>query len=484
MRRVLGRKLRRDLGRHWRQFFAVALMAALSSLCYIGLEGAWHGLEVSLDRFAADTDLADAWVQGRAIDQDQLEQIRALPGVVDADAARQVWAEDVSSERRYMRLEAVPSGSLSRPQIVEGEPLTDDAAGGVWIDPAYAQANDIAVGDEVKLQVSGETLRLTVRGLALSPEEVYFTGTPALGAPEPDHYGYGYTTTDTLGASAPANLVRVAGQTDAVADAAPAILGGDYVAVQTRASRASVATAFDRVAQIKNLSYLFSGLFILLALLAMFTAIRRLVAMQRPEIAALQALGFSKRQIQSHYLAFGLVTGGAGTVLGAAAAPGISLFVLETQKTMFALPDWSIAYTPLAAAVAALIITACAASALFALAAPLQLNPAEGLRQSIGRARHVAAERAGAIWGRLGPAARWALRDALLSRVRFAMGIVSVVGCMMLLFAGFGVSDSMYNQVEQVFNVERSHTQRIALAAGADGLPEGTQLLQDVAVRL
>jgi putative ABC transport system permease protein len=168
------------------------------------------------------------------------------------------------------------------------------------------------------------------------------------------------------------------------------------------------------------------------------------------------------------------------------AAPGISLFVLETQKAMFELPEWTIAFTPVSGAVAAVIVMACAASALLAVAKPLALVPAEGMRQAIGRAHKVAAERVGPVWRRLRVGARWALRDSMLNRVRFLMGVTAAIGCMMLLFAGFGVSDSMYDQVKQVFAVERTHEQRLTLSDGADTseLPVGTQLLQETSIRV
>jgi putative ABC transport system permease protein len=484
VRGALARKLGRDLRRGWRQFFAVFLMALLSALCYIGLEGAWHGLEASLSRFADANALADGWVQARVIGPAQLQEFESLPGVERVEGVKQAWASDLAQDGAYVRLEAAQDTALSRPQVVEGEPIRVGGEG-VWLEEKYARAHGVGVGATVNLAIGDRSTELEVLGLVISPDEVYFTGTAALGAPEPDRYGYGYANTGLLD-EAPVNLARFTGDAEAVAVAAPEILGGDYLTVQTRATRASVATAFDRVAQIKNLSYLFSGLFILLALLAMFTAIRRLVAMQRQEIAILQALGFARRQIRIHYLAFGLASGGAGTLVGAAAAPGISLFVLETQKAMFSLPAWTIAYTPLSAAVAAGIVAACAVSALFAVARPLRLTPAEGLRQAVGSSRHVAAERVAPVWSRLRVGARWALREAMLHGVRFVMGVTAAVGSMMLLFAGFGVSDSMYDQVEQVFAVERTHEQRLTLNPGADlgALPDGAQLLQETSARV
>ncbi|WP_231195834.1 hypothetical protein [Streptococcus equi] len=49
--KYLNLKLRRDLKHHWQQFFSVFLMSLLSVLIFVGLQGAWHGLEKSLDNY-------------------------------------------------------------------------------------------------------------------------------------------------------------------------------------------------------------------------------------------------------------------------------------------------------------------------------------------------------------------------------------------------------------------------------------------------
>ncbi len=49
--KYLNLKLWRDLRNNWQQFFSVFLMSLLSVLIFVGLQGAWHGLEESLDKF-------------------------------------------------------------------------------------------------------------------------------------------------------------------------------------------------------------------------------------------------------------------------------------------------------------------------------------------------------------------------------------------------------------------------------------------------
>ena len=49
--RYLHIKLLRDLRQNWQQFFSVFLMSLLSVLIFVGLQGAWHGLEKSLESY-------------------------------------------------------------------------------------------------------------------------------------------------------------------------------------------------------------------------------------------------------------------------------------------------------------------------------------------------------------------------------------------------------------------------------------------------
>jgi len=65
--------------------------------------------------------------------------------------------------------------------------------------------------------------------------------------------------------------------------------GDRLVRITDRETNDAVATALDRVDQIRNLSVLFSFIFVLLAILAMYTSTRRLVEMQVREIATLKS---------------------------------------------------------------------------------------------------------------------------------------------------------------------------------------------------
>ena len=79
--KYLNLKLRRDIRRHWQQFFSVFLMSLLSVLIFVGLQGAWYGLEKSLDSFISKSSLPDVWIQADSINNKQIEELKKLSSV-------------------------------------------------------------------------------------------------------------------------------------------------------------------------------------------------------------------------------------------------------------------------------------------------------------------------------------------------------------------------------------------------------------------
>ncbi|MFR0771543.1 MAG: hypothetical protein ACLSH6_05810 [Limosilactobacillus pontis] len=61
--KILNRKLFRDIRYNWTQFMSVFLMAALSIIVFVGLQGAWHGLKDSLNNYLAENHLPNYWIQ-------------------------------------------------------------------------------------------------------------------------------------------------------------------------------------------------------------------------------------------------------------------------------------------------------------------------------------------------------------------------------------------------------------------------------------
>ncbi|PXA82255.1 hypothetical protein DCC26_01055 [Auritidibacter sp. NML120779] len=472
---LFGRKLWRDLREHWTQFIAVSLMAALSVLIFSGLEGGWRGIESELDTFATEHEMPDAWVTGLALNEDDVEQFEDLEGVDQASlvASVPVTRTDDSSEDE-LSLSTAEDAGINAPYIVEGASVSDED--GVWVDVAYAEANSISTGEELIVSRDGTDMSLPVNGLILQPDKIAYTGT-GLVAPDPASFGYGVVNDEILadlaGTEPVEQTISVLGDPDVVHAEAPDLLGDRYLSFSDRETHPHVATAYERVTQIQSLSYLFSSLFLLVALLSIFTSIRRLTDIQRGEVATLKALGHSNGLIGTYFTVVGIVAVLIGVLVGLGTTPLLSRYVLSTQQDSFSLPEWTATYTPASAILPLVLIMVCILASWTATRRMRRTTPAEGMRPDIGRARRSVFERFPSLWQRLQFGNRWAIRDASGNPVRVAMGVVATTGSMMLLVTGFGMPDTLNQQVKLSYSEQYRYDTRLSVS------PLATEAIRD-----
>ena len=468
--KYLDLKLRRDLRKNWQQFFSVFLMSLLSVLIFVGLQGAWHGLEKSLDSFISSSNVPDIWVQTTNLTDYEVDQIKSLDGVKSVVPETRITTEidSKSNSDKYLILDSFSTSSQQIANVTEGAKFSSTVDNGIWINKEYAVSNNLSVGDNLKITLAGKTANVKILGFVQSADRIYFTGSLEYIAPNYNNYAYGYISKNTmdklLGTQVPSNLEEIYSSNADIRDEIEDILGNKLVTYYNQKTLTDVSEATDRVGQIRNLSYLFSFIFILLAILAMFTTIRRLIESQTKEIAVIKALGYSNSQVTRHYISFGLLVGTIGAVLGAIVSPAMSWFVLETQKTMFSLPNWQIAYSWSSLLVIILVILICSLSAYFASRKAIKGLPAVFLRGKSKEVKHVSIERISFLWNKFSDETKWAVRDAFINRVRVLMGIIGVSGSMMLLIAGIGMPISMNHLVDKAYNEDFSYSKRLTVS--------------------
>ena len=468
--KYLDLKLRRDLRKNWHQFFSVFLMSLLSVLIFVGLQGAWHGLEKSLDSFISSSNVPDIWVQTTNLTDHEVDQIKSLDGVKSVVTETRITTkiDSKSNSDKYLILDSFSTPSKQIANVTDGAEFSSTTDNGVWINKEYAASNNLSVGDILKITLAGKTANVKILGFVQSADRIYFTGSLEYIAPNYNNYAYGYISKNAmdklLGTQIPSNLVDIYSSNADIRDEIEDILGNKLVTYYNQKTLTDVSEATDRVGQIRNLSYLFSFIFILLAILAMFTTIRRLIESQTKEIAVIKALGYSNSQVTRHYISFGLLVGTIGAVSGAIVSPAMSWFVLETQKTMFSLPNWQIAYSWSSLLSIILVILICSLSAYFASRKAIKGLPAVFLRGKSKEVKHVFIERISFIWNKFSDETKWAARDAFINRVRVLMGIIGVSGSMMLLIAGIGMPISINHLVDKAYNVDFSYSKRLTVS--------------------
>lgn len=465
----LTRKLRRDIVRNWTQFFSVFLMAFLSVLIYVGLEGAWHGMDTQLNRYIKDSNLANEWVAATGFQSSDVDAFKSIKGVSDLALKTQiqVTAKFHGSDCGYLNLETLGSRAISKPIVKSGEGVSSNTHG-IWIDTKYADKHGISVGDSVELSYQGTNITVRVAGTIYLSDKIYYTGSSDFSAPEPSLYGYSIindSTLSDLGYKGGANFLEIRGTNTQVRTKAPVILKERYLSYSNRNTLTSISTATSRVEEIRNLSVLFSFIFILLSILSMYTTIRRLIEKQTIDIATLKAIGYSNRTLGFHYASYGICVGGAGALAGVIIAPIMSSFVLGTQQAMFSTPYWAISYTIVTPVIILSVIFICALAAFFASFRARHGLPAAFMRNNGKKAHRSFIEHFSHLWNRLSYGSRWTWRDGTSNPARILMGIIGICGCMMLLMAGFGMPDSMHGQITDTFGKEFTYNAKAHVSA-------------------
>lgn len=189
------------------------------------------------------------------------------------------------------------------------------------------EKNHLKLDDDVTLVIANQTIHFPIKGLVESADKIYFTRSIEYLAPNSKNYAYGYVPEKALAKMTRGhttnNALDIYAKKGDIRHDIEEILGKHLLSYDNQKTLTEVSEATGRVGQIRN----FSFIFIFLAILAMFTTIRRLIESQTKKIAVIKALGYSNGQITWHYISFGLLVGSFGALAGAAISPLMSLDV-------------------------------------------------------------------------------------------------------------------------------------------------------------
>lgn len=471
---ILARRVFRDIRSHWAQFFSVFLMTVLSVTVFGGLDASWRGMQAALDNLDVQAQMPTEWVIATGTTIDDVFALGASDGVDDVARSTLFTVLDETDhggsapDARSLTVSTLTGPGIGQPIVVDGDPVAE-REDGVWIDARYAEVNGIVPGDDLVLRGPVGDARLTVRGLVVLADALVFTG-PGLVSPEPREFGRALVSEETaqtvFGVPLIGNAVTLSGEENGVRDAVRAVLGNRAQSITDRSSNAFVAPAFERVDQLRALSLLFSTLFVLVALLAMATSIRRLVDIQRGDIATLRAVGLSPGAIGRYFVTIALVVVGAGAAIGLGLSLPLAEYIVQTQRTRFTLGTWGPAWSWATLVVAVSLVAVCVVGAWTASRSARRLSPAEALRPAAG-GRVSRRESSPRRWSWADYGTRWTIRDALGSPVRLLMGLVATIGAMMLLMAGFGIPDSLYREVDRAYTDQYRYETWISVRPGA-----------------
>ena len=496
----LKKKMFRDIKLNKSQFIAIFLMVFLGVLVYGGVRSYMDGMINTAEVFYRENNLEDLNVVGNNFSKDDLEKIKNMENVNDAERKLTITGTMEYKEDRFLQLNFIEENKISKFYVMDGEGFNVNKSG-VWLDNFYAQNNDLKVGDTIKIKYDGETLEEKIVGLINVPDHVYDVKDESELFPNHEDYGFAYlsinefpehyvkkTVMEKMNVTDEAifdmyvkdfnykdylifNYIIIDVNGEENKDSVKANIENNVesaLAVSDIKDSASYSVYQGEIEEGETYVGIFSGLFLLIAILSVITTMTRVVKKQRIQIGTLKALGFKKRKITMHYVGYGFWISLFSAIAGLIAAPLLigNIFIGMEMK-YFQIPNGKAAVDSSSFLVAAIIVLIISLVTYLTCRSELKESPAETLREEMPKVKSKSLNiTSKGIFKNMKFASKWNFRDVLRNKTRTLMGLVGIVGCTMILVCAFGMFDTLHNFIDWQFDDLYNFNYKLSLNEG------------------
>lgn len=393
--RQLDRKLLRDLWRLRTQVLSIALVVASGIAATVSFRSGLDSLDASRLAYYREARFADVFASLERAPQPLAARIAAIPGVaavqtgVAAAVVLDVRGLDEPAAGRLVSIPPHPERALDRISLSAGRMPLPGRRGEVLANARFVESNRLALGDTLAALINGRWERLTLVGVALSPEYVY-AGQPGAFLTDEKHYavlwmdeGALAAARDMRGSFNQVALTLGPGASERAVigtlDRLLAPYGG--LGAYGRADQLSNRVIGDEIRQNRATGTVIPAMILAIAAFLLNVVLSRLVGTEREQIAVLKAFGYSSGEVGRHYLAFALCAVMLGAAIGIAVGMWLGKGLVGLYGDVFRFPDLRYRATwPLVLGAFAVSAAAAAAGALGAVRRAALLPPAEAMR--------------------------------------------------------------------------------------------------------
>ena len=455
---ALNRKLLRDLWLMKGQALAIAMVVAAGVAMYVMYQSNFASLSETRRAYYERQRFADVFASLKRAPQRLAADIAAIPGVSAMETrvvSRVTLDLDQLDEPAGAQLVSIP---------VNRRPRVNDLylRSGRWIEPnrpdeilaseGFVIANKLQPGDQVPAVINGRLRRLTIVGVALSPEYVYSIRPGEL-IPDDQRFGIFWMDEKALAAA----FDMEGGFNDVALALSPGASSEEVIAqidrllepygglgAIPRALQLSNWSVENELSQLQSFGFLLPLVFLLVASFILNVALTRALALQRPQIAALKALGYDNIAIGWHYLKWAFVIGAVGVAIGVAGGAVLGTLIIGLYNIYFRFPDLRFMVPPsVILGAAALTFAAAGAGAFGAVSRAVKIPPAEAMRpEAPAKYRRTVLETP-LLSRYLGTAGRMVLRNIARHPFRAGASIFGISFAVAVLMIGFVFNDAI-----------------------------------------
>ncbi|MCB1094733.1 MAG: FtsX-like permease family protein [Verrucomicrobiae bacterium] len=318
MVKALDRKLLRDVVAMKGQALAIGAVMACGIAVFVMATATLRTLTNSRDAYYAENRFAEIFVSLVRAPVDLAERIGEIEGVVAVDdRVVQVLTLDLPTlnEPASGRVISLPDrgllgDGLNVPYLITGRWPEADRVGEVVVSEAFAEANALELGAKLEATLRGRRQYLTVVGVVLSPE--YVMQVPP-GSIFPDDQRYGIFWMSRRQLAAASDMVSAFNDLNLLLarEAVPeeVIRKLDHIlepyggsGAYQRNDQQSARFIADELKSLRAISLGAPVIFLSVAAFLLNISLRRILSMQREQIAALKAFGYTNAEVGIHYV--------------------------------------------------------------------------------------------------------------------------------------------------------------------------------------
>lgn len=437
----------RDIRSSFAQFFSIFILAAVAMWCYTGFQANVIGGSKARENFNKTANFSDGWIYGASFTDEQAAAVSQISEIKDVQLRTEVLGkadEKYNTAELYCYFQA--SQTVTKPCTMEGEDYDPDDEDGVWLFYRFANAWKLKVGDSFTSHAFGQDITKTIKGLVATPEYEYACASTDA---DTDYHniGFAYMSIKALPEELRAfNEITFTCKGDPLKleSEISTALDGNYAFLADRKSIDGYNRLTDELNQHDGFSYVFSAVFVAIAILVITTTMKRMVARQRTQIGTLNALGMKNRKIMLHYISFSVIVTALGCLVGVVL--GIFTFgkmMVNIFSEFYSVPELGPGYDIKSVMLSLAIVLICAAAAFFSCRMILKIHPSEALRPAAAKTAKPCIFEKLPFWDRLGFTARYDLRDIARSKLRAVMGIFGTMMGMVIMTLGLGAYDTL-----------------------------------------
>ena len=405
---MLFRKMLRDYKANFGAFFSVFLLAALAMALFCTFEGHVLSQKVARENYHKECNLSDVWMYGEGFSDDELDTVRNLDFVKDAQLRMSVTGSAPDCDGAQVDIYLERENLVDTPYYISGEPFDPTDTDGIWLANAFAKLRNIKISDEklAKIMPYTQMIIVTTDGGGLAHEE-------------------------------------------ALAES----IDRDYSAIVDRKSIPGLARLDSELEQHQSFSYLFVIIFVGIAILVIATSMGRMVEQQRTQIGTMNELGLKRRKIMLHYISFSLVVSVAGVVLGLLVGTlWGSPAVIDMFANWYIVPGLHSVFHPMYLIIAAGIVAVCVFASYISCRKLLRIKPAEALRPAAPKKGKKCIFERLPFWKKLSFTSQYNLRDISRAKLRSFMCIIGTAVGMLLMIYAVGCNELLGSMIEINFN--------------------------------